>query len=302
MRLLRLGSPPVAPSGRGRRSERTERVRKGRWKRVLRRFAPVKPPAASKAVESEEIAAEKRLNVRRPFGYREHTVRRPERPPGALIVAVCLGTLLSIILVPATVPLVGTGPHLGSGNTDPSGASAVRVFPAAFGLARGADAPSAPIAVSLSESSTNVQVGSAVTFQLNISLVGCTVFYMSSLGELTIALGDGTALQQSGNTGGPGSALSCVPPPDPNDTSDLVDFHYVYANSGTYTVSVQVNWTGGSPLRTNSVTVDVSGSPMDFVVDGWFYGVVGTVGGALLLVAIFRRRLPKPPSLPPGAA
>lgn len=229
-------------------------------------------------------------------------MRRPERTPGALIVVACVGILLPIVLVPAAGPLVGSGPRIGAETLAPSGAGWVRLSSAASGAARGADASSAPIGVSLSESRIYVPVGSQVTFQLNISLVGCTVFYMSSLGELTIDLGDGTSLQQYGNTGGPGSALSCVPPPDPNDTFDLVDFQYAYANSGTYTVSVQVNWTGGAPLQTNSVTVDVSGSPMDFVVNGWFYGVVGTVGGALLLVAVFRRRLPKPPSLPPGAA
>ncbi|HYB78905.1 MAG TPA: hypothetical protein VEG66_03980 [Thermoplasmata archaeon] len=232
----------------------------------------------------------------------ERIVRGQGRKLGARIVAACLGVVLLTVALLATGPTAGADTRLAADVPGPSGVGPARTLPGVPSFGLGVTPASAPIAVSLSVSSANVEVGTQVTFQLNISLVGCTPFNLSSLGELTLTFGDGTSYQKYANNGGPGSALYCAPPPYPDDTSDVEDVQYAYPNPGTYSVSAQLNWSSGPPLLTNSVAVEVAGSPIAFAVDGWFYGVIGTAVGAILLVVVFRRKLPKPPSLPPGAA
>lgn len=228
-------------------------------------------------------------------------MRGPRRGPGVLLVAV----VLVVVVLAGSASTTGWWPETHSrsvlGSYSPLLAKPNPPNATALGGST-ESSTAAPISVSLSVNSPAAEVGGQVTFQLTISLVGCgSTFYLSSLGQLSIAFGDGFSYQEPGNTGGPGSALECVPPPSPNDTSDVEDFQYAYSNPGTYSVSAQVNWSSGAPLHTNNVTVDVSGSPIAFAVDGWFYGVIGVTGGALLLVAIIRQKMPKPPSLPPGA-
>jgi len=148
-----------------------------------------------------------------------------------------------------------------------------------------------------------VAVGTQVTLQITILLVSCgTTFYLSELTVLTWSLGDGFSHQES-VTGGVGSALYCGPPVSGASNSTGYDLEYAYSNAGTYSAHAQLNWTGGPPLLTNNVSVNATApSPaLAFAVNAWFYGVVGTVAGALLVGVYVRGKLPKPPSLPPGA-
>ena len=221
---------------------------------------------------------------------------------GVLTVAVCLGVLLLALSLPVRDPSDSSGLQPAHEALAVSIAGSASSPSTSGGGPSGTTPSGAPIVVSLSVNSASVAVGAEVTFLLTISLAVCTTFPLSSLGELTISYGDGTSYQESGNNGGPGAGLRCLPPPSPNDTSTTDGFQYAYPNTGSYSVSAQVNWSSGPPLHTNGLTVVVSESSIAFAADGWFYGVVGTGGGALVLVFVFRRKLPEPPSLPPGGA
>jgi hypothetical protein len=213
----------------------------------------------------------------------------------------CLGVFLLAIGIPAQGHSETTQGRYADSISFSAAAGPAHPRSSSTGTPAGDDLPSAaPISASLSVNDPNVEVGASVTFQLTISLVDCgTTFDLSLLGQLTIRLGDGFSYQEPGNTGGPGNDLYCNPYPGPNDSSAVIDLPYEYPNTGSYVVTVQVNWSSGSPVYTNGVIVDVSGSSLSLVIDEWLYAVIGVVGGALVVCFAVRWRLPKPPSLPP---
>lgn len=220
---------------------------------------------------------------------------------GVLLVAVCLAVLAFAAGAPVPGRLSAGYPGAGVIGPPSLGVGSARPALAVGGIRAEANpSSSAPISVSLDVNHPNAEVGSAVTFSLDISLVGCGIFYTSSIGLLTIAPGDGSQYQGYENFSPAQSVLTCGPP---LQTSVVVDLQYAYAAPGTYSAAAQVNWSSSeAPLYTNSVTVHVSGSSLAFAIDGWFYSVIGFITGVLIVLAVLRWRSPARPPLPPRAA